>query len=169
MPKFESKTQLLAESQKEYQALEKLLAPLTPEQMTQPGMLGEWSVKDVLAHLYEWQQMMLGWYQAGLRGETPEVPGRGYKWNQLAELNQEIYATYQGAPLDDVRAKFRASHQQMIDLIESLPENDLLAPGCFSWTGKHNLATFIDANTGSHYRWASTGLRKQIKALVKAT
>jgi len=163
MPRPTTEPQLLAESQAEYDALEKLLAPLTPDQMTQPGTMGEWSVKDVLAHLYEWQQMFFGWYQAGLRGETPALPGRGYKWNQLPALNQEIYETYCAAPLDEILAKFRASHQQTIDLLHSLPEEILFTQGAYPWLGDHTLATFITANTGSHYRWARTGLRKGLK------
>ena len=55
MSRPQTKAQLLAESQQEYDALESFLAALTSEQMVQPGALGEWSPKDVLAHLYEWQ------------------------------------------------------------------------------------------------------------------
>lgn len=163
MPKPTTKPHLLAESQAEYGALERLLTPLSPEQMLQPGAIGDWSVKDVLAHLYEWQQMFFGWYEAGLRGETPALPGRGYKWNQLPALNQEIYTAYHGAALKDVLAKFRASHERTLALVESLPEADLFTPGRFAWSGKHSLATFISANTASHYRWARTAIRKKLK------
>ena len=74
MPRPQTKAQILTESEKEHIALEKFLAALAPEQMTEPGMLGEWSVKDVLAHLYEWEQMVLGWLITTERGETPAVP-----------------------------------------------------------------------------------------------
>jgi uncharacterized protein (TIGR03083 family) len=167
MPKPSTEQQLLVESQKEYQALEKLLAPLTPEQMTQPGAVGDWSVKDVLAHLYEWQQMFFGWYEAGLRGETPALPGRGYKWNQLPALNHEIYLAYRDAPLDDVLARFHDSHRRTMALVEALSEEDLFAHGGFEWLGKHSLAVFINANTGSHYRWARTELRKALNLRKK--
>jgi hypothetical protein len=49
----------------------------------QPGIVGEWSAKDVLAHLTEWEQMVLGWYHAGLAGETPALPAPGFKWSEL--------------------------------------------------------------------------------------
>lgn len=163
MPKPSTKTQMLAESQKEFDALEKLIAPLNGEQMVQPGSLGEWSVKDVLAHLFEWQQMFFEWYEAGLRGEDPRPPGRGYKWSQLPALNKEIFETYRDAELDDILAKFRSSHKRTMDLIQELAEENLFAPGRFAWLGKHNLATYISANTSSHYRWARSGLRKQVK------
>ena len=88
MPRPTSKTDLLAAIEKERSALETYLETLTLEQMTDPGIVGEWSVKDVLAHLIEWEQMVLGWHAAGLRGETPELPAPGFKWNQTPALNQ---------------------------------------------------------------------------------
>ena len=78
-----NKAQLNAVIQKEYAALEKFLAPLTSEQLAFTAMSGAWAVKDILAHLYAWQQMLFNWYETGLRGETPAVPAPGYKWNQL--------------------------------------------------------------------------------------
>ena len=74
MPRPTTKDQLLSDIYKERQALEQFLATLSPEQMTLEGIVGFWAVKDVLAHLLEWEQMVLGWYGAGLRGEPPHVP-----------------------------------------------------------------------------------------------
>ena len=45
MPRPQTKSQILSESQKEHEALEKFLSSLSPEQMTEPGMLGDWSAK----------------------------------------------------------------------------------------------------------------------------
>ena len=156
------KTELLEESQKEYEALEKFLSSLNPAQMLQSGALGEWSVKDVLAHLHEWQQMFFRWYEAGRRGEMPAVPAEGYKWNQLPALNQAIYEKYCDYSLDDVKSSLRESHGKTISLIEALSESDLFAQGLYPWIGKSHLATYITANTGSHYRWARTEMRKTL-------
>jgi hypothetical protein len=47
---------LLAEIQRERAALDDTLARLSPRQMTRAGVTrGGWSVKDILAHLVEWQ------------------------------------------------------------------------------------------------------------------
>ena len=107
MPRPTTKTAILSESRKEYAALEQLLATLSPEEMTQPGLVGEWSAKDVLAHLTEWTQMVLGWHAAGLRGETPALPAPGYKWNQLPALNQHIYEKHRDEALADVLEGFQ--------------------------------------------------------------
>lgn len=165
MPKPASKTELLNAIVQERQALERLLAGLSPEQMLLPGALGEWSVKDVLAHLVEWEQMFLGWLAAGQRGETPALPAEGYNWRQLGELNQKIYEQYRAAPLDEILALFKTSFAQVCALLESLSEADLVTPGRPAWTGKHILIGFADANTANHYRWARQGLAKGLKKL----
>jgi hypothetical protein len=163
MPRPHTKTQLIIESQQEYEALESLLAALTPEQMIQVGALGDWSPKDVLAHLYEWQQMLLRWYAAGLRGETPPIPAEGFKWSQLPALNQHIYAQYQDWPLEQVLEAFRTSHRKTVELIQGLSEADLTTPGLYPWMNQNMLIAYITANTGSHYRWARTEMRKNLR------
>jgi len=163
MPKPANKTQLLSESQEEYEALEQFLAGIDQTQMNQPGALGDWSVKDTLAHLYEWQQMFMRWYTAGLRGENPPTPAEGYKWSQLPALNQMIYEKYTGQPLEVILTQFRISHQQTMQLIQSLPDADLFTPGLYTWMRTSVLAAYLSANTGSHYRWARTEMRKRFK------
>jgi hypothetical protein len=160
MPRPLNKSQLLIESQKEYAALEKLLTTLTPEQMIFSGTPGEWSVKDYVAHLYEWQQMFFNWYQAGLCGEIPCVPAQGYKWSQLPALNQSIYEKYRDYPLSDVLSMFRESHCKTIQLIERLSENDLTTRALYNWMNQNALIAYLAANTSSHYHWAIKEIRK---------
>lgn len=167
MPRPTTKPQLLAEAQAEFDALELFLAALSPDEMTQPTPTGNWSPKDYLAHLYEWQQMFFAWYESGLRGENPAVPAAGYKWNQLPALNQAIFERYHDLPLDEVRDKFRSSHARTLALIESLPETDLFTRGLYPWMNDNYLSAYISANTGSHYRWALTDLRKALRPASK--
>ncbi len=163
MPRPATKSQLIIESQNEYAALEVFLGTLAPQQMIAPGALGDWSVKDVLAHLLEWQQMTLGWHNAGLRGETPVIPAPGYKWSEIPRLNQAIYEKHQSAPLEEIIEQFRASHRQVMALIESLSEEQLFTRGYYAWTKTSTLGTYFVSNTSSHYRWARTEMRKQLK------
>ncbi len=163
MPRPVSKSQLIEAAEKEYTALEKLLAPLNADQMTCSPAPGEWSIKDVIAHLYEWQQMFFRWYAAGLRGEIPAVPAEGYKWSQLPALNHHIYETYRGLPLEDALRLFRGSHRQTIALIESLTEADLFMRGKYPWMNQNQLSAYFHANTGAHYLWARGEIRKRLK------
>lgn len=157
-----NKTQLLESIQKQYAALEKFLAPLTAEQTTFAPTPGAWAVKDILAHLYEWQQMFFRWYEAGLRDEMPEVPAPGYKWNQLPALNQAIYEKYRDLTPEKALALLRESHQKTIEFIENLPEADLATPGLYKWMNNNTLMAYLNANTAAHYVWALKDVKKTL-------
>jgi hypothetical protein len=157
-----NKTQLLAAIQKEYSALEKFLAPLTAERLAHVPTPGAWAVKDILAHLYEWQQMFFTWYETGLRGEMPALPAPGYKWNQLPALNQHIYEKYRGLTPEQVLAQFRESHQKTIQFIENLSDADLTAPGLYAWMNQNTLMAYLNSTTAAHYVWALKEARKAL-------
>jgi uncharacterized protein (TIGR03083 family) len=129
MPKPHTKSLVLSESQKEREALDEFLSTLSPKQMTEPGMLGEWSVKDVLAHLYEWEQMVLRWLVATERGETPAVPAEDHKWSQLPALNEEIRQKHSNRSLDEMLKLYKESYKQIMETIESIPEEEMFTPG----------------------------------------
>jgi nicotinamidase-related amidase len=162
MPKPTNKHELLDQAQKEYGALMKQVATFTPEEMVRRGVIGEWSIKDILAHLLEWHRMFMGWYEAGLRGQKPATPAQGYKWSELPALNQDIYERYKDAKLDNVRSQLEASHKYMLDLAGSLAEEELFTPGRHKWTGISTLASYVNSCTGAHYRWARTGMKTRV-------
>ncbi len=163
MSKPNSKAMLLSESKKEHEALEGLLATLNEEQMLKSGIIGEWSIKDLLAHLYEWEQMVLNWQAAGEAGERPGVPAEGYKWSQLPALNEVIRQKHLARPLNEVRAMCSASYHQIMEKIETLSEEALFTPGLYPWMNKNSLAAYFTSCTSSHYRWARAEIRKGLR------
>lgn len=162
-----SKESILSNIQMERRRLEKNLASLSDEQMIEPGVIGEWSVKDILAHLVDWEQRFLAWYQAGLRGEIPYTPAPGMTWADLDKLNQSIYEQNRDRPLSRVQADFASSYIHVLETVKSIPEEDMFPAGRFAWTGNGNLAGYILANTANHYRWAKTQIRKWIREQIE--
>jgi hypothetical protein len=160
------KQELLNEIQRERTALDDTLALLTPRQMTRPGVTrGGWSVKDLLAHLVEWQQMNLGWYAAGLRGEKPAMPAPGFTLRELPRLNEMIYRKHRRRSLQAVVRDYRIHHERVVALIEALPDSDLVTLGRFSWTGPSwTLSDYLRASTAAHYLWARTRIRRWWRA-----
>ena len=156
------KQELLSEIRLERAALDAALAPLTPRQMTKAGVTrGGWSVKDVLAHLVEWQVMALNWYGAGLRGEKPAIPAPGFTLRELPRLNEMIYRKHHRRPLQAVLSDYRRYHERVVALIESLPDADLVTLGRFAWTGPSwTLSDYLRASTAAHYLWARTRIRR---------
>ncbi|MAU08914.1 MAG: hypothetical protein CL607_03765 [Anaerolineaceae bacterium] len=163
MATFTSKTAFLDAILKAYDKLEKSYASLSAEDMTTPGACDDWSVKDILAHVYEWQQMVLRWYAAGERGEVPKTPADDLKWNETPILNERIYQTYRDHDLDDIQRLFKASHESMLALLQTIDDDALFTPAHYAWTKKLNFASYMKSATSSHYDWASKLIRKWAK------
>jgi hypothetical protein len=154
---------LLERIASERHSLAATLDGLSPEQMELPGVIGRWSVKDILAHLAAWEELFCGWYQAGLRGETPELPAPGFTWREMDALNEQIYQQHGARLLVEVRAWFDASHQQFLALVAGIPEADLFSRPRYAWQGKYRLVTYVLANSAQHYHWAAGHIRKWLK------
>jgi hypothetical protein len=159
-----TKKRILESINTERRRLEKNLASLSDEDMLVHGVIGEWSVKDIMAPLFDWEQRFLGWYEAGLRGEVPETPAPGLKWSQLRILNQQVFEKHQNRIPADVKSEFQSSYERMLDIVNGIPEEDMYEVGRFEWTGNGNIAGFILANSANHYRWVKTRIRRWIKA-----
>jgi len=164
MPRPTTKIQLLETIAVERKALEQLLAELSPSQMSEPGIVGDWSVKDVLAHLIEWEHMVLSWHAAGLQGKVPVTPAEGFNWAQLPQLNQQIYERYRDSALPDIQKEFKSSFRKMLSAIQALSEEDLFTRGRYAWTRNNTLGTYFISSTSSHYHWARTTMKKGLKA-----
>ena len=164
------KKELLSEIQRERRSLDDMLALLSARQMTKAGVTrGGWSVKDILAHLVEWQRMNLGWYAAGLRGDTPAMPAPGFTLRELPRLNAMIYRKHHRRSLAAVMRDYRLYHERVVELIKALRDADLVTLGRFSWTGPSwTLSDYLRAATAAHYLWARTRIRRWWRAQKKA-
>ncbi len=166
MPRPKSKQEIYDAIDIERRKLEDELAMLGDAQMEIPGACEKWSVKDILSHLVDWEQRCLSWYRAGLRGEVPKTPDEKYNWRQLSALNDEIYLKYKDLSLLAVKEKYKVSFTEMMAMIDRMSEEELFTPGCYKWTGNGLLRDYVNANTASHYRWASKLIRKFRKNLM---
>lgn len=159
-----TKDELFALIQKEWDALQKTLASVDRSEMEDSGVCGEWAVKDILAHLFAWQQMVLDWYAVGKRGDIPKTPSEEFNWQQLPQLNQRIYEQHRDRSLEDVLADFHASHRQMLTAIDEMSAEEIFTPGYYKWTKKLPFVSYIGSSTSSHYNWANKEIRKWKKA-----
>lgn len=121
---------------------------LDERRVTEPGAAGDWSLKDVVAHVAHWERYMARRLQAVLRGETNIPPESTLDTD---EDNALVYAEHRDEPLADVLAGARQSHQELLGLVEALPESALAGTHWFS-SSDAPLWESIAGNTYEHYR-----------------
>lgn len=123
-------------------------------------------VRDVVAHLREWQRMMLTWYDDGMAGRRPVMPAPGYTWKTLPVLNAAIWARYQDTTELEVREGLAQTHARLRWIIASHTDAELFDKQHYPWTGSTSLGSYLVSATSSHYAWAVTALRRRSAALV---
>jgi hypothetical protein len=150
MAKPTSKVQLLNEIRTRHQRLEERIAAIPRDVCLKPRTVGAWSVKDTIAHVTAWEKKFLSWYRDGLVGKKIEMPDWRVR-GTLGAINRRIFEENLSRGLDDVLADFAATYRQVLSTVESIPEEDIFAPGKFAWTGKRKLLDYIWGNTAGHY------------------
>jgi hypothetical protein len=122
-----------------YAEIEALFEELTPDLMDEPGYAGDWSVKDVMAHLAAWcseasryfQQLRMGTYS--LTGEDIAAMDR-----DIDAINRRFYQASRELSLHDVKAEWYSARSQMLLEWGSLAEVDRSAMYWFRECGpKH--------------------------------
>jgi len=168
--KFASKDELIESIENEHRKFAELVSSIARDRYLEAGVWGDgWNIRDLLAHLTEWEQMFLIWFREGRAGKRPDLPAKGYKWNQTPALNQAIWDKHRRRSVTEVLADFETSYQEIFSLAQELTPEELLIPGYFVWTGKNPLTTYLGANTTSHYRTATKILERWLRTHSDAT
>ena len=121
-----NKAELLRELQQEYQNWQALLDQIGPARMDQPGVAGAWSIKDIVAHLTGWRRRTVGRLQALQRGQPEPAPPWPAHLQTDDDINAWIYQSRQSYSVSEVLDESHQVFQQLLAVIESLPE-DVLA------------------------------------------
>jgi uncharacterized protein (TIGR03083 family) len=143
-----TKRELLEAIQKERAAFEAAWAGLTPEQMTAPGVMGEWSVKDILGHVAMWESRLVTILYSIEREVAPKML---HGQAEVDKVNAESFAEQRERPLDRVLADFHAVHAQLIKRLDLLKERDLSAAKRFEWMEGEPLEKLVAGDTFEHY------------------
>ena len=109
-----------------YEQLNTLLASLSEEQKTTPGVNSSWSVKDNVAHITAYQDLLPARIQSWIAGQQPAEFMPEFKTED--EVNESIYQQNKDRPLAEVEAAFQSSYQRAFAAVESLSEEELNAP-----------------------------------------
>ena len=136
-----SKAQLLDDLKDEQTQWEALLQDIGEEYMTQPGVAGEWSIKDIVAHLTTYRHRTVGRFQAALRHEPAPTPPWPPHLQTDDEINEWIYTANRDRPLVDVLGESRDVFQQLMETLVLSPKRTCSTPRASrGWRVSHSAA-----------------------------
>ncbi len=128
-----------------------LLASLSEEQIHTSMAPSSWTVKDVVAHMWSWQQASVARMEAALDDRQPIYPAW---WQQrlpdpdedVDATNALLYSLNKDKPWTQVYTDWKTQFQRYLELTGRIAENDFIQPGRYAWMGKWAIA---DSSKGS--------------------
>ena len=115
--------QLLQRLETAWGAFEDSYAGLSDAQLMKPGVTGDWSVRDILAHVSTWEEEALTHLPLILQGGTP--PRYSAKYGGIDAFNARMTEAKAGLSLSEVRRQLDEIHRRLIDFVREAPEDQL--------------------------------------------
>lgn len=150
------KIQLLKMLNDEFNRWKELLTSMNEEQITDPRLPSNLSIKDVIAHLWAWQQRSIARMDAALHDREPEFP----RWPEMLhpdtednpdQTNAWIYETYREKPWSSVYGDWKTGFLRFLELGEAVPEKDLMDPGRYAWLEGQPLSLVLLSSYEHHH------------------
>jgi uncharacterized damage-inducible protein DinB len=97
--------------------LEAALARIPEERIEDPLLDGDWSGKDLMAHITHWEMAFL----SNLGEPPPPVSDQGDE----NATNRAVYEYHRARPLADIRREFEETHRRLVERVSQLDDDGL--------------------------------------------
>ena len=171
MPRPKTKEELVLASKENYEKLNRFISQLSEDELQTPFDFSRdpkkkeahWkrdkNLRDVLIHLYEWQQLLLTWVHSNQEGHERSFLPEPYNWKTYGEMNVAFWKKHQKTSLEEETRLLEQSHREILELIEVFSNDELFAKDVYKWTGGTSLGFYFISSTSSHYDWALKKLK----------
>jgi hypothetical protein len=150
--------QLLTRVRESHDAWTQLVSGVDRDRMAEPGVAGDWSLKDVVCHIswFEEQMVMLLESHALVGSDWWQLPSD--------ERNALIYEEHKALSLDGALQRAESSHYRMTKALSSLPDDFLKDAANFEGMPADWLPWQIVAqNTYEHYDDHAASVRRWLR------
>lgn len=129
----QERLEILQDVSQSWLDLLKAIRGLNNDQLVKPATAGDWSVKDVMAHITFWESRMIDRIALLECGETPP------ETTDFETINQEEAAKSRLVSLDEVRAQFDSTHDRLMSQLEVTPllSRDLVEGNTYGHYNEH--------------------------------
>jgi len=122
------------------------------DRMEEPGVMGEWTFKDLAAHLTGWRDQTIRQIEAEADGLPEPAPQWPDNLTEDDDVNDWIYQQNRDRPLEDVLSDADSSFDRLANAVGMLSEDQLNDPALFDSTGSRSLAeVMVNGMFFGHY------------------
>lgn len=108
--------------------LQDAISGLPDETLVEPGAVGEWSVRDLLAHVTTWEEEALKALPVILQGgKLPRYASQG----GIDAFNARQQEAKRGLSLERLRVEMNATHQRLLGALDRTAESAYAKEGRF--------------------------------------
>ena len=146
-----SSDELMADIQREWNALLAVADRLSPKQMTTPDE-GGWSPKDNLAHLGEWMNVLMGYHMDRRPShEVLGVPEEVVKGWDFEIINPMLFERNRQRPAAEVLAGLKQVYEKLTARLKAMPFEELLKPRHADDPEKRPMLNWVLGDTTEHF------------------
>ncbi len=124
---------------------------LTPDQLQTHGVVGEWSVRDVLQHISMWEAELVRLLAHVEQGRRPTGDALSRR-PDFAKINARWHTETMERPLESVLEDLHGVRRQTIRRIETLSDDELAHARPEAWLHGNALWRWIAEYTFEHER-----------------
>ena len=121
---------------------------LPDEGWAKAGVIGEWSVKDILAHLSRCEAELIRLLYQAERGLVPTTMHTSAI--SVDEQNEKWYRESKDRPLERILTDFEGVREQTIRRVQTIADADLTDPKRYPWLKGKPLADWIASDSIEH-------------------
>ncbi|MCA9887786.1 MAG: ClbS/DfsB family four-helix bundle protein [Anaerolineae bacterium] len=164
----DTKAELMELIDRDWSALNQFLKGLNLAQWLDVRNADGWAIKDHVAHLAAWEQSMIALLNSRPRHTGLQVSEELYLSEDVDAINEAIFVLHKDEPLDQVQAHFLATHQELMNLIRPMTDEDMWLPYAHflpDEPGEGEGPPIIDkiyGNTTYHYREHLEWMQEQL-------
>jgi muconolactone delta-isomerase len=153
-----TRTNLIDELRTVRQAWDLVLGGLESDALVQPGAVGDWSAKDVVAHV-TWSERET----AGMLRARALVGSELWRLPEEAR-NAAVYEENRDRPVQDILSESAVVHGELLAVLEGIPEAELLGAAWFrALPGDWPPYRVVEVNVTEHYRHHLADLRRWLR------
>ena len=160
---MQTKIELIESIEREYTNLQAALGGLSEEQLHRPGVVGDWTVKDVLAHIAVWQSRLITSMfkiEKDFKPETVEAQA------DVDRLNAQWYREQKDRDFEQIWDDLDSSYHQLLKRLDNWSDDALFDPKRCKWMKGQPFAEYVLGDSAEHYAEHAAQIREWRKTIT---